>query len=276
MYEELAFRIELFGDEIERLMTLHPLTGEVISEDSELYVSPRLALRGRPGADGACHRRHRGRAGRSGSASSRHGGKLLEAQRLRHAHAVRHRDDARRSAAARGSRTTRGTSTAARPGSPPYCLLDYFPEDFLLLIDESHVDRPADRRACTRATARASGPWSSYGFRLPSAIDNRPLTLEEFLDRIGQTIYRVGHARAVRAAARRRRGRRAGHPADRPGRPRGRGQADQGPDRRPDARDQAARRARTSGCWSRRSPRRWPRTSPTTCWRMGIRARYLH
>ena len=90
--------------------------------------------------------------------------------------------------------------------------------------------------ACTKATCRASATLVDHGFRLPSAMDNRPLSFEEFLDRIGQTIYLSAPRRATTSSPRsaaRQRGR-ADHPADRPGRPRGDRQADQGPDRRPD------------------------------------------
>ena len=93
VYEELAVRIEMFGDEIERLMTLHPLTGEVISEDERAVRLPRLPLRGRPGADGPGHRRHRGRAGR---AARRDGaaGQAAGSAAAAHADHLRHRDDA--------------------------------------------------------------------------------------------------------------------------------------------------------------------------------------
>ena len=93
-----------------------------------------------------------------------------------------------RSAAARGSRTTRGTSTAASVGSPPNTLLDYFPEDFLLVIDESHNTVP-QIGAMYEGDVSRKRVLVDHGFRLPSAIDNRPLTWEEFGDRIGQTLY---------------------------------------------------------------------------------------
>ena len=103
-----------------------------------------------------------------------------------------------------------------------------------------------------------------HGFRLPSAMDNRPLTWGEFLERIGQTVYLSATPGPVRDGEGRRRRRRADHPADRPDRSRGHRQADQGPDRRPHRPDQGPHRAATSASSSPRSPRRWPRTSPTT------------
>ena len=136
-------------------------------------------------------------------------------------------------------------------GSAPNCLLDYFPEDFLLVVDESHVAVPQIGGMYEGDMSRKRN-LVDHGFRLPSAMDNRPLRWEEFLDRIGQTIYlsaTPGDYELAKVGGRRRR---ADHPADRAGRPRGRRQADQGPDRRPDPRDQRPRRARTSGSWSPR------------------------
>ena len=136
-------------------------------------------------------------------------------------------------------------------GSAPNCLLDYFPEDFVLVIDESHVAVPQIGGMYEGDMSRKRN-LVDHGFRLPSAMDNRPLRWEEFVDRIGQTIYlsatpgpyeldKVGGdtvEQIIRPTG--------------PDRPRGRGQADQGPDRRPDPRDPHPRRARASGSWSRR------------------------
>ena len=114
MYEELAVRIEMFGDEIERLMTLHPLTGEVISEDTELYVFPATHYVAGPGADGARHQRHRGRAGRAARRARTDRASCSRRSGCACAPPTTSRCSGR-SAAAPGSRTTRGTSTAARP-----------------------------------------------------------------------------------------------------------------------------------------------------------------
>ena len=130
-------------------------------------------------------------------------------------------------------------------GSAPNCLLDYFPEDFLLVIDESHVTVP-QIGAMYEGDMSRKRTLVDHGFRLPSAMDNRPLRWEEFLERIGQTVYlsaTPGQYELAKAGG----GRRADHPPDRPGRPRGRAQADQGPDRRPAARDQRARQAQRAG-----------------------------
>ena len=242
--------IEMFGDEIEALYYLHPLTGEVISEVSELYVFPAThyvagpermerAIRGiEAGAGGAARR-----AGEAGQAA---GGAAAA-----DAHHVRHRDDAPGRLLLRHRELLACTSTAGRPAPRRNTLLDYFPEDFLLVIDESHVTVPQIGGMYEGDTSRKR-TLVEHGFRLPSAMDNRPLKWEEFLERIGQTVYLSATPGPYELGAGRRRVRGADHPADRAGRPGGRGQADQGPDRRPGARDPQPRPRRTSGCWSPR------------------------
>jgi len=186
MYEELAVRIEMFGDEIERLMTLHPLTGEVISEDTELYVFPASHYVAGP------ERMERAINGIEAELAARlgeleRGGKLLEAQRLR----MRTTYDVemmRQVGSCSGIENYSRHIDGREAGSPPNTLLDYFPEDFLLVIDESHVTVP-QIGAMYEGDVSRKRVLVEHGFRLPSAIDNRPLTWDEFLDRIGQTIY---------------------------------------------------------------------------------------
>ena len=235
VYEEAAVRIEFFGDEVERMMTLHPVTGEVISEDKELYIFP--ATHYVAGHD----RMERAITGIEAEleeqlASFERQGKLLEAQRLR----MRTTYDIemmRQVGSCAGIENYSMHIDGRTRGSAPNCLLDYFPEDFLLVVDESHVAVPQIGGMYEGDMSRKRN-LVDHGFRLPSAMDNRPLRWEEFLDRIGQTIYlsaTPGNYELDKVA---RRHRRADHPPDRPGRPRGRRQADQGPDRRPDPRDQ--------------------------------------
>ena len=186
MYEELAVRIEMFGDEIERLMTLHPLTGEVISEDTELYIFPASHYVAGP------ERMERAINGIEAELATRLGelerdGKLLEAQRLR----MRTTYDVemmRQVGSCSGIENYSRHIDGREAGSPPNTLLDYFPEDFLLVIDESHVTVP-QIGAMYEGDVSRKRVLVEHGFRLPSAIDNRPLTWDEFLDRIGQTIY---------------------------------------------------------------------------------------
>jgi excinuclease ABC subunit B len=185
-YEELAVRIEMFGDEIERLMTLHPLTGEVISEDNELYVFPASHYVAGP------ERMERAIAGIEKELGERlaemeQQGKLLEAQRLR----MRTTYDVemmRQVGSCSGIENYSLHIDGRQPGSPPNTLLDYFPEDFLLVVDESHNTVP-QIGAMYEGDVSRKRVLVEHGFRLPSAIDNRPLTWDEFGDRIGQTLY---------------------------------------------------------------------------------------
>jgi excinuclease ABC subunit B len=186
VYEEMAVRIEMFGDEIERLMTLHPLTGEVISEDDELYIFPATHYVAGP------ERMERAIAGIEAELAERleeleRGGKLLEAQRLR----MRTTYDVemlRQVGSCSGIENYSRHIDGREQGSPPNTLLDYFPEDFLLVIDESHNTVP-QIGAMYEGDVSRKRVLVEHGFRLPSAIDNRPLTWEEFGDRIGQRVY---------------------------------------------------------------------------------------
>jgi excinuclease ABC subunit B len=186
VYEELAVRIEMFGDEVERLMTLHPLTGEVISEDQELYIFPATHYVAGP------ERMERAIAGIEAELAERlaeleQAGKLLEAQRLR----MRTTYDIemlRQVGSCSGIENYSRHIDGREVGSPPNTLLDYFPEDFLLVIDESHNTVP-QIGAMYEGDVSRKRVLVEHGFRLPSAIDNRPLTWEEFGDRIGQTLY---------------------------------------------------------------------------------------
>lgn len=186
MYEEHAIRIEFFGDEIEAIYTLHPLTGEVIREEDEMYVFPASHYVAGP------ERMARAITSIEDELQERlqtleSQGKLLEAQRLR----MRTTYDLEMmeqmgftSGIENYSRHIDGRSA----GSAPHCLLDYFPDDFLLIIDESHVTVP-QIGAMYEGDMSRKRTLVEHGFRLPSAMDNRPLKWDEFLERIGQTIY---------------------------------------------------------------------------------------
>ena len=186
VYEELAVRIEMFGDEIEALSTLHPLTGEVITDDQELYVFPATHYVAGP------ERMERAIRGIDAElettlAGMEKQGKLLEAQRLR----MRTTYDIemmRQIGTCSGIENYSRHIDGREPGSAPNTLLDYFPEDFLLVIDESHVTVP-QIGAMYEGDASRKRTLIEHGFRLPSALDNRPLKWEEFLERIDQTVY---------------------------------------------------------------------------------------
>ncbi|MBN9104320.1 MAG: excinuclease ABC subunit UvrB [Propionibacteriaceae bacterium] len=186
MYEENAVRIEFFGDEIEALSTMHPLSGNVLSNDQEIYVFPASHYIAGP------ERMERAIADIEDELADRLAvleaeSKLLEAQRLR----MRTGYDIEMM---RQIGTCSGIENYSRhidgrgPGSAPNCLLDYFPEDFVLVIDESHVTVPQIGGMYEGDMSRKR-TLVEHGFRLPSAMDNRPLRWEEFVERIGQTVY---------------------------------------------------------------------------------------
>src|SRR5207342_3114432 len=186
VYQELAVRVEFFGDEIERLMTLHPVTGEVLTDDNEVYVFPATHYVAGPA------RMERAIAGIEAELEQQVStfekqGKLLEAQRLR----MRTSYDVemmRQVGSCSGIENYSMHIDGRQRGSAPNCLIDYFPEDFLLVVDESHVAVPQIGGMYEGDMSRKRN-LVEHGFRLPSAMDNRPLRWEEFLDRIGQTVY---------------------------------------------------------------------------------------
>lgn len=186
MYEEMAIRIEMFGDEIDSLATLHPITGEVIEEEDSVFIFPASHYVAGP------ERMQRALEGIEDELGERlkyfrEQGKLLEEQRLQ----MRTTYDLEMMLEIG---TCAGIENYSRhidgrgPGSPPNTLLDYFPEDFLLVIDESHVTVP-QIGAMFHGDMSRKRTLVDYGFRLPSAMDNRPLKWEEFQERIGQTVY---------------------------------------------------------------------------------------
>jgi excinuclease ABC subunit B len=185
-YEELAVRIDFFGDEVESLYYLHPLTGEVVREVPELQIFPATHYVAGP------ERMERAITGIESELEDRLAtlekqGKLLEAQRLR----MRTQYDVemmRQVGFCNGIENYSRHIDGRAAGSAPATLLDYFPEDFLLIIDESHVTVP-QIGGMYEGDASRKRTLVEHGFRLPSALDNRPLTWEEFQDRIGQTLY---------------------------------------------------------------------------------------
>ena len=186
VYEELAIRIEMFGDEIERLTTLHPLTGEIVSDVKEVFIFPATHYSAGPETmKRAISDIEDELAIRLKELEKQN--KLLEAQRLR----MRTQFDIEMmlqlgfcSGIENYSRHIDGRSQ----GSPPNCLLDYFPEDFLCVIDESHITVP-QIGAMYEGDASRKRTLVEHGFRLPSALDNRPLTFNEFLERTPQKVY---------------------------------------------------------------------------------------
>jgi excinuclease ABC subunit B len=186
MYEELALRIEMFGDEIERITTLHPLTGEIIREETEMYVFPATHYAAGPETIKRAIADIEAELAVQLEIFERQG-KLLEAQRLR----MRTTFDLEMMAQlgfCSGIENYSKHLDGRDSGSAPHCLLDYFPEDFLLVIDESHVTVP-QIGAMYEGDASRKRTLVEHGFRLPSALDNRPLRWNEFLERVGQKVF---------------------------------------------------------------------------------------
>jgi excinuclease ABC subunit B len=185
-YEELAVRIEYFGDEIEALYYMHPLTGDVVRKVDSLRVFP--ATHYVAGPERMAHAISTIEQELEERLAELEGqGKLLEAQRLR----MRTNYDVemmRQVGFCSGIENYSRHIDARPAGSAPATLIDYFPEDFLLVIDESHVTVPQIGGMYEGDMSRKRN-LVDFGFRLPSAVDNRPLTWEEFADRIGQTVY---------------------------------------------------------------------------------------
>ena len=186
MYEELAVRIEFFGDEIESIQTLHPLTGQVVREEEEMYIFPAshyVAGDERMGrAITSIEDELRERLQELESQD-----KLLEAQRLR-MRTTYDLEMMQQMGYCNGIENYSRHIDGRPAGSAPHCLLDYFPDDFLLVVDESHVTIP-QIGAMYEGDMSRKRTLVEHGFRLPSAMDNRPLKWDEFLERIGQTVY---------------------------------------------------------------------------------------
>lgn len=186
VYEELAVRIEFFGDEIDALALLHPLTGNVIREAEHAHIFPASHYVAGP------ERMERAMASIKDELDVRleefrEQGKLLEAQRLE----MRTTFDLemiRNLGVCSGIENYSRHIDGRGPGTPPHTLLDYFPDDFVLVIDESHVTVP-QIGAMYEGDMSRKRTLVEHGFRLPSAMDNRPLKWAEFVERIGQSVY---------------------------------------------------------------------------------------
>lgn len=186
VYEELAVRIEFFGDEVDAISMLNPLTGDVVSEADSVSVFPASHY---VASTDVMHRAMDGIRDelRERLAQLREQNKLLEAQRLE----MRTTFDLEmmeQIGFTSGIENYSMHIDGRKPGEPPHCLLDYFPDDFLLIIDESHVTVP-QIGAMYEGDASRKRTLVEHGFRLPSALDNRPLRWDEFTERIGQTVY---------------------------------------------------------------------------------------
>ena len=254
------------GDEVERITRFDPLTGETISVldrtsiyPASHYVTPRRTIE----EMAPLIREEMAEQ----VAKFREAGRLLEAQRIE----TRTNFDIEmmlEMGTCPGIENYSRYTSGRRPGERPACLLDYFPEDFLIIVDESHVTIP-QIHGMYRGDRSRKVTLVDHGFRLPSAIDNRPLTFDEWYSVLNQVLFVSATPGGLRAGALRRRGDGADHPPHGAG-----GSADR---RTPGARARwtissprsaSAPRA-TSASWSRPSPSAWPRTWPSTCSRWG-------
>ena len=186
MYEELALRIEFFGDEVERIYTLHPLTGEMVREETEMYIFPASHyVAGPERMSRAITRIEDELRVRLEELESQN--KLVEAQRLR-MRTTYDLEMMQQMGFCNGIENYSRHIDGRTKGSASHCLIDYFPDDFLLVVDESHVTIP-QIGAMYEGDMSRKRTLVDHGFRLPSAMDNRPLKWDEFLERIGQTVY---------------------------------------------------------------------------------------
>ncbi|MFC3299097.1 excinuclease ABC subunit UvrB [Arthrobacter agilis] len=186
MYEEHALRIEFFGDEVENIYTLDPLTGTVIREEEEMYVFPASHyVAGEDRMTRAIKDIEDELQQRLAELESQN--KLVEAQRLR-MRVTYDLEMMQQMGFCNGIENYSRHIDGRGPASAPHCLLDYFPDDFLLVVDESHVTIP-QIGAMYEGDSSRKRTLVDHGFRLPSAMDNRPLKWDEFLERIGQTVY---------------------------------------------------------------------------------------
>ena len=186
VYDEFATRVEFFGDEIEAIYSLHPLTGDVIKKLDSVGIFPASHYVASPVQMGrAIEEIENELAARLREFES--AGKLLEAQRIK----MRTNFDLemiRELGFCSGIENYSRHIDGRAPGEPPSCLLDYFPEDFLTVIDESHATVP-QIGAMYEGDSSRKRTLVEHGFRLPSALDNRPLRWSEFQQRVGQTVY---------------------------------------------------------------------------------------
>lgn len=186
VYEELAIRIELFGDEVDSLAVLHPLTGDVLRRVDKVHIFPASHyVAGNERMKRAIGAIEEELTDRVQWFEKR--GKLLEAQRLR-MRTTYDLEMMREMGSCAGIENYSRHIDGRAAGSPPHTLLDFFPEDFLLIIDESHVTVP-QIGAMYEGDMSRKRTLIEHGFRLPSAADNRPLKWKEFQKRIGQTVY---------------------------------------------------------------------------------------
>jgi len=185
-YEQFAYRVEFFGDRVDRLALLNPTTGEILGSEEQVFVYPaKHFLLPEDRVEAACVRIEEELTQRL--QELRRDGKLLEAQRLE-ARTKYDLEMLREVGYCAGIENYSRHLSGRAAGERPYCLLDYFPEDYLVFVDESHATIP-QIRAMHAGDRSRKVVLVEHGFRLPSALDNRPLEFDEWLGLVGQTVF---------------------------------------------------------------------------------------
>ena len=231
--QDTAIRVQLWGDEVEQIVNFDPVSGELIEKPEHVAIYPATHfVTNDPAIERSLVEIRREMEERC--AWFEEHGKILEAHRLRQ-RTQYDMEMLREMGYCSGIENYSRILLGKEPGATPNCLLDYFPDDFLCFVDESHMSLP-QIRAMSEGDKSRKQQLVDYGFRLPSALDNRPLRFDEFLDKVPQLIFVSATPGAVRAGQQRQH-RRADHPPHGPHRPRGRGAAHRGADRRPHERD---------------------------------------
>jgi len=184
-YETEPLRVELFGDEVERILQVHPVTGERLRELPGFVLFPATHYLSPEGLEGILKEIEKELWERVRYFEER--GEVLYAQRLKE-RTLYDLEMLRVMGTCPGVENYARYFTGKAPGEPPYTLLDYFPEDFLVFLDESHVTVP-QLMGMYRGDYARKKTLVDYGFRLPSALDNRPLRFEEFLERVSQVVF---------------------------------------------------------------------------------------
>ena len=255
--DEDVVRIEFFGDEVDRISRINPLTGVSLGELGHIavfpashYVTPKEKLEEAiKDLEEELEQRVK---------YFEENGKLIEAQRI----AQRTRYDIemlQEIGFCTGVENYSRVLSRRAPGSAPYTLIDYFPKDFLLFVDESHVTLPQVRAMYQRRPRPQGKSGAITASACRRAYDNRPLNFDEFNERVEPDGVRFRNARPSIELDALGSGGRAGHPPDRAARSGGRCPSGGGSDRRSDRRNQRPRCQGTNACWSPRSPRKWPR-----------------
>ncbi|MCX5648668.1 MAG: excinuclease ABC subunit UvrB [Planctomycetota bacterium] len=185
-YEQFAYRVEFFGDRVDRIARINPTSGEIVGSEKQVFLYPaKHFLLPEDRVETACVRIEEELTQRL--QELRRGGKLLEAQRLE-ARTKYDLEMLREVGYCAGIENYSRHLSGRAAGERPYCLLDYFPEDYLVFVDESHATIP-QIRAMHAGDRSRKVVLVEHGFRLPSALDNRPLEFDEWLGLVGQTVF---------------------------------------------------------------------------------------